>query len=32
MFSKLNPIQLLGIFDFVAVIGLVAFAYAVLSH
>ncbi len=31
MFTKLNPIQVLGIFDFVAVIGLVAFAYAVLA-
>ncbi len=31
MFSKLNPIQVLGIFDFVAVISLVAFGYAVIA-
>ena len=32
MFSKLNPIKLLGIVDFVAVLSLVAFAYIVLVH
>ncbi len=31
MFSKLNPVQILGIFDFVAVISLAAFAYAVIA-
>jgi len=31
MFSKLNPIQVLGIFDFIAVISLVAFAYSVIA-
>lgn len=30
MFAKLNPINILGIIDFLAVISLVAFAYAVL--
>jgi len=32
MFSKLNPVQWLGIVDFVAVISLVVFAYAILTH
>ncbi len=31
MFTRFNPVQILGFVDFVAVIGLVAFAYMVLS-
>ncbi len=31
MFAKLNPVQVLGIVDFIAVVSLVAFAYIVLS-
>ncbi len=31
MFTKLNPVQVLGIVDFIAVVSLVAFAYIVLS-
>jgi len=31
MFAKLNPINILGIIDFLAVIALVAFAYTLLT-
>ena len=31
MFARFNPVQILGLVDFIAVVSLVAFGYMVLS-